>query len=344
MSISGVIKKLNSKTDLNKEDLLVIVHDFTEKKVNDEDIKSLVIAWREKGETSLELKELVDILFSRQKQLDTYKDTIDLCGTGGDKLNTFNISTLSAIVASSCGAKVIKHSGRSTTSISGSVDILGKFGLNIDISNEVKERCFKQTSLMFIGSKILRDIFGSVKEICKNIDMPGFVNLLGPLTNPYKTSYHLLGVSKTEWGNLLAAALKLQDSKKEALIVCSKISENLCMDELSFCGRNYVWRLTRGEIKKEIIEVEDLGHKLINPEELVICNIDEGKTVFESVLKGNLANQDSRADVVALNVGAALYLANKVKSIASGYEFALRQIHSGKAWEHFQGFMNCNKE
>lgn len=340
--MSQIIKKLELKNELNKEDLFNIVQDFKEKKLNDEDIKNLVVLWRKKKETPDELKELAELINKLQNQKEIHKDAVDICGTGGDKSNTFNVSTLAAIVATSCKVKIIKHSGRSTTSISGSVDILNEFGFDIDTPDEIKENCFKQTGLMIVSSKVLREIFSDVKKICKKINSPGFVNLLGPLTNPYKTSYHLLGVSSIEWGKLLAETLVLLD-KKEALIVCSKIADGNFLDEFSFCGENYIWHITDGKIKEDKINLQDLGHKLVNPGDLVVGNINDSKRVFEDILRGRL-NKGPKSEIVALNAGAALYLAKKVKSVSEGYDFALRNIHSGKAWEHLQIFLNCNKK
>ena len=342
MDINQILEKLQSKKDLSREDLSSIVQDFKEKKLNDEGIKNLVISWKEKKETPDELKELAGLINNLQNQKEIHKDAIDMCGTGGDKSNTFNISTLAAIVASSCGLKVIKHSGRSTTSISGSVDILSEFGFNIDTPDEIKENCFKQAGLMVVSSKVLREIFGDVKKVCKKINSPGFVNLLGPLTNPYKTSYHLLGVSNIEWGKLLANTLLLQ-GQKEALVVCSKIKNEIYLDELSFCGENYIWHLAEGEINEEVITPSDLGHKLVNLNDLTINNITDSKSVFETILRRGLSNCP-KTEIVALNAGAALYLTKKVKSIKEGYDMALRNIYLGMGWEHLQIFLNCNKK
>ena len=285
--------------------------------------------------------ELADLLNKNQGQITTFSDAIDMCGTGGDKSNTFNISTLASIVVSSYGAKVIKHSGRSTTSITGSVDILNEFGTDLDTSEDIKEICFKKFGLMFVSSQLLRETFGKAKQICKKLNTPGFVNLIGPLTNPYKTNFHLLGVSSIEWGKLIVNTLQLL-GKNEALVVCSN-ANNICLDELSFCGKNYIWRLSNEKITEETFNPSDLGKKIINLNNLIVKDINESKLVFENLLKGALKN-DPKEDIVALNAGAALYLTKKVKSIRDGYDFALRHIQSGKAWEHFQDFMNCNKK
>ncbi|MBI3590942.1 MAG: anthranilate phosphoribosyltransferase [Candidatus Melainabacteria bacterium] len=343
MSINNVISKLRSKVDLNEEDLSIIFHNFEEKNINSEDIKNLVLSWREKGESAFEICHLVELINKKQGQSTVYKNTIDMCGTGGDKLNTFNISTLAAIVTSSCGSSVIKHSGRSTTSTTGSVDILSQFKFDIDTKNEIKEHCFKKTNLMFTSSKILRELFADVKKICQEANIPGFVNLLGPLTNPYKTSHHILGVSNLKWGTLMASSLKSLGSS-DSLVLCCRISENIFMDELSFCGDNYLWKLVNGVIKEEVITPSDFNMKIEDVSTLVIKDKAEGKTIFEDILKGNLSNKTtSKATVIALNTGAALYLTKKVKSIFEGYNIALQHIKSGRSWEHFQNFLNCMK-
>ena len=331
---------------MNEEDLSIIFHEFYEKKVKDEDIKNLVILWREKGETPHELKRLAHILNIKQGQKDIFSDTVDVCGTGGDKSNTFNVSTLAAIIASSCGAKVIKHSGRSTTSISGSVNILSQFEINTDGTGELKENCFRKTNLMFVSSNLLRETFGEVKKICKEINLPGFVNLLGPLTNPYKTTYHILGVSNLEWGKLLSSTLKLLNKNKEVLVVCSEVKKNksIILDELSFCGSNYLWHLVNREIYEESFVPSDFGIKTVGLNELVINDIKESKDVFEKILRGELTQNDPKVGIVALNAGAVLYLTKMVKTLADGYDFALQHIQSGKSWEHLQNFINCNKK
>lgn len=310
--------------------------------MNDKEIKDFVLLWREKKETSSEITYLAKLLNEKQEQVGVYKDSIDMCGTGGDKSNTFNISTLSAIVASSMDLPVIKHSGRSTTSILGSVDILSSFGLNIDVDHRVKENCFKENNLMFVSSKELREVFGSVKKNCKELGIPAFVNLLGPLTNPYEASYHLLGVCSLEWGKLLAESL-LSLKNKHSIVVCCKVGENVFLDELSFCGVNHIWEIKNSEIVEKKLNPEDLGGKIISLEELAIKNTSNAKSIFEDILKGNLDKTDSKSSVVALNAGAALYLKNRVKSMQEGYNQALLHIQSGKSWEHFQNFLNCNR-
>lgn len=346
MSFANILRKLESNLDLNKDDLSIIIRNFEKKSLTEEEIKNLVTAWRNKGESSSELLELANQINNKQNQIELDKEAVDVCGTGGDKTNTFNISTLSAIVASSCGVKVIKHSGRSTTSVSGSVDILSQFGYEIDVSNNIKENCFKQTGLLFVSSKTLREIFGSVKPICTKLNIPGFINLLGPLTNPYITHYHLLGVSNLSWGDLIASILKNQN--KEALVVCCEIDKNIYMDEFSFCGENYIWKISNDEIKKEILNSKDFQKEIVNIKELSIKNISESKSIFEDILKGKLYNEktkenEPKSDVVALNSGAILYLTKKVKSIQDGYNLSLKHIQSGKAWEHFQEFITSIK-
>ncbi len=310
--------------------------------MNDEEIKNFVLLWREKKETASEISCIAQLLNEKQKQIDIYKYSIDMCGTGGDKSNTFNISTLSAIVVSSMGVPVIKHSGRSTTSISGSVDILSGFGLKVDIDNKVKENCFKKNNLMFVSSKVLREVFGNVKKNCKELNIPAFVNLLGPLTNPYGTSYRLLGVCSIEWGKLLAESISSLKNK-HAIVVCCKVSESVFLDELSFCGVNYIWEIKNNEVSEKKLNPEDLGCKIIALQELAIKTTFDAKEIFENILKGKFNKNDPKSSVVALNAGAALYLKNIVKSVQEGYKQALLHIQSGKSWEHFQNFLNCNK-
>lgn len=336
---------MKSNRELDEEDIHQIFNSFEKKETNNNEIKEFVVLWNKKGETPQELFLLASFINKKQNQHVLAADAIDMCGTGGDKLNTFNVSTISAAVASSCGLKVIKHSGRSTTSIQGSVDVLDSFGINMDFPIRQLENCFENNRLMFVGSKCLREVFGSVKIICKELQIPGFVNLLGPLTNPYKTNYHLLGVSSLKWGGLIAETLKLLGTKR-SFVVCSNVGGNKYMDELSFCGENYIWEISDNRITEEKFSPGDMGMSCVDVAELTVENSNENKILFEEILKGKINGKKlkySRMDIVALNVGAALFLNTKVKNIKDGYKHALLHIQSGKAWEHFWNFINCIK-
>ena len=339
--INTIVEKLKLKNDLDNNDLENIYKAFKNKSVNESEIKDLITSWREKGEAPFELSTLSNLINSEQKQSTKYTDTIDICGTGGDKLNTFNISTLTAIISSSIGIKVIKHSGRSTTSISGSTDVLNEFGIDLDLNEKIKESCFEKTNLMFVSSKHLREVFGNVKPICRELGIAGFVNLLGPLTNPYKTSFHLLGISNSKWGILFSKILN-----KNALITCCEISENKILDELSLCGRNHLWKIkSENEIIEEQITPEEFGSTKTSIEHLKVSDKAENKLIFESVLKGKFESIKEKECIkaTALNVGAALHLVNKTPSIKLGFEIALKHIQSGIGWEHFQNFINSSK-
>ena len=344
--INNILEKLKQKNDLNNNDLENIYKVFKAKSINEDEIKELLLSWREKGETSSEIAFLADLINLEQKQSSKYIDAIDICGTGGDRLNTFNISTLTAITVSSLGIKVIKHSGRSSTSISGSVDILNEFGIDLDMDEKRKENSFEKTNLMFVSSKDLREVFGKVKLVSKTLGVAGFVNLLGPLTNPYKTSHHLLGVSNIKWGDLLSLILKQNNNqKKQSIIACSKISENEILDELSFCGTNHIWEIKpENELVEREITPEEFGYIKTNIEHLKISNKTENKLIFEIVLKGKFSNikENECIRATALNTGGALYLVNKASSIKSGYDIALKHIQSGICWEHFQDFINSS--
>ena len=336
---------MKSNRELDEEDIHQIFNSFEKKETNNNEIKEFVISLNKKGETPQELFLLATFINKKQNQYILADDSIDMCGTGGDKLNTFNISTISAVIASSCGLKVIKHSGRSTTSIQGSVDVLDGFGISTDLSVRQLENCFKSNKLMFVSSKCLREVFSSVKIICKELRIPGFVNLLGPLTNPYKTSYHLLGVSSLKWGELMAETLKLLGTKR-SFVVCGNVGDDKYMDELSFCGENYIWEISGNIIKEEKVSPSDMDMSRVDVAELTVQNSNENKILFEEILKGKINGKKlkySRMDIVALNVGAALFLNSRVKNIKDGYKHALLHIQSGKAWEHFWNFINCIK-
>ena len=346
MLLNQIIKKLKQKEELNNEDLNIIFQEFkTNKSLEEISIKEFISSWYEKGYTPNEIYALARLINSQEIETGYYPNAIDLCGTGGDKSNTFNISTLTAIVASSLNIPVIKHSGKSNTSITGSADILNEFNINIDNDKAIKEKCFKSNNLMFVSSTVFRNVFGIIKTISKQINIPSLVNLIGPLTNPYKTEFHLLGVSNPHWGELLAEVVKLQNEKekiykKTVLIICCEIEKNKYLDELSFCGENHLWLINN---KIEKLDDYETTQKA-GIDDLIVKNKAESKLVFERVLKGEAGTKDilEKIKTVSLNSGCALFLTKKADSLEAGYKKSIEHIQTGMAWEHFQDFISCN--
>ena len=337
--IVNILDKIKSGNELNNDELENLLDKLSFQEIKDEELNELVILWHKKGFTINEIFTLSGLININQKQSSKYRDSIDVCGTGGDKLNTFNISTLSAIVLSSMGINVIKHSGRSNTSISGSTDIINSFGIDIDLPTETKEIYFQKNNLMFTSSSSLRNIFGKVKILSKELKLPSIVNLLGPLTNPYITDFHLLGVSKLEWGELLAQVLLLNKFTKKILIVCSEIAETSFLDQLSFSGKNHIWEVVPQDgISKTTFIPQDFNEEKIELNKITIKNKEEGSKAFENVLKGD-ASSISQIKTVALNAGAGLYLMDKASSIKDGYNSTLKYIKSRHCWEHFKNFV-----
>ena len=342
--IINILDKIKSGIELNNNELENLFNELSSGSIKDEELKDIIIYWNKKGFTVTEIALLSNLTNINQGQSLKYPDSIDICGTGGDKSNTLNISTLSAIILSSMGVNVIKHSGRSNTSISGSTDLISSFGIDVDADLNTKESCFEKYKLLFTSSPLLRNIFGRVKTLSKELNTPSIVNLLGPLTNPYITDFHLLGVSRIEWGELLAQVLISSKSKKRILIVYSEITETSFLDELSFSGKNHIWEIIpQNKISKSTLTTEELGECKTELSEIVIKTKEESLRVFESVLKGDISSSKNLSQIkaVALNVGAGLYLMNKAPSITDGYNSALNHIKKGYCWEHFRNFVAC---
>ena len=342
--ITNILDKIKSEIELNNNELENLFNELSSGRIKDEELKDIIVYWGKKGFTVNEIALLSNLININQNQSLKYPDSVDICGTGGDKSNTLNISTLSAIILSSMGVNVIKHSGRSNTSISGSTDLISSFGIDVDADLNIKESCFENYKLLFTSSSLLRNIFGRVKILSKELNTPGIVNLLGPLTNPYITDFHLLGVSRIEWGEFLAQVLMSNKSKKRILIVCSEVTETFFLDELSFSGKNHIWEIIpQDKITKTTLTQKEFEECKIELSEIIIKTKEESLRVFENVLKGDICSSKNLSQIktVALNVGAGLYLRNKASSIVDGYNSALNHIKKGYCWEHFKNFVTC---
>ncbi|MCA9086771.1 MAG: anthranilate phosphoribosyltransferase, partial [Planctomycetaceae bacterium] len=184
------------------------------------EVAAFLTAMSCKGPAAIELVGAAQAMRDRAAPIATRRrPLLDTCGTGGDKLHTFNISTATAIVAAACGVNVAKHGNRSVSSSSGSADVLEALGVNIQLSPEQSARCLDETGITFCFAPLVHGAMKHAAPIRKALGFPTIFNLLGPLTNPAGAEYQLVGTSSDERARLLASALSVLGCRR-AMVVC----------------------------------------------------------------------------------------------------------------------------
>ncbi|MGN7468952.1 anthranilate phosphoribosyltransferase [Brevibacillus sp. SAFN-007a] len=246
---------------------------------------------------------------------------VDTCGTGGDGSNTFNISTASAIVAASDGVRIAKHGNRAVSSKSGSADVLEALGVPVNLSPESAADCLRATNLCFLFAPLYHQAMKHAAGPRKELAVRTVFNLLGPLTNPANASRQLMGVYDAKLLSTVAAVLR-ELHVERALVVAG--SDGL--DELTVTGPSQIAELRDGQIHTYEIHPEQFGLRRHDKEALRGGDASENATIIREVFAGK---RGAARDIVLLNAGAILYLADRVRSMEAGVIRAAELIDDG---------------
>ena len=324
--IKELIKQLLNKKDLDALQMQQIMREILSGAVDTADIIAFLTSLNDKGETVVELTAAVNVMLEYVEPIIVDRPNIlDTCGTGGDKLGTFNISTLTALVASGAGVTVAKHGNRSVSSICGSADILEALGVKIDMDTLKIKRCLEKIGIAFLFAPNLHLAMRQVMPARKQIAQKTIFNILGPLINPARATNQLIGVYSKIWVRPLAEVLHNLGSK-HILVVHGADG----LDEVTTTDKTFVTEVKDGQLKDYEIVPEDFGFKRANLNDLLGGSVDENVGIALEILSGKPGR---RRDVVLFNAGCAIYAADKAVSIAEGIKLAQISIDSKAALE-----------
>lgn len=293
-------------------------------------IASMLTVLRFRGETVDEITGFARAMraHSLRIQVDDLP-VVDTCGTGGDNLKTFNISTATALVLSSVGVPIAKHGNRAVSSKSGSADALERLHIPIQYSPEEASRSLQQVNLCFMFAPIYHESMKHAVVPRREIGFRTIFNMLGPLTNPARAKHQLIGVYDFEFAKKMAEALSRLGTKK-ALVVSGENG----LDEFSISTKTNVIEVTEDGKKIYSVAPEDVGLTRGTIEHIQVENAEESAALIKKIIK-NEANEAAKG-IVCLNGGAALYAANRVSSIKEGVAEIKHALESGIAYRHFQ--------
>jgi len=290
---------------------------------SDIDISALLIALRVKGEAVDEIAGAAQAMRNRATRIPCQtRGLLDTCGTGGDQLHTFNISTATAIVAASAGVPVAKHGNRSVSSSSGSADVLEALDLNLQLTPEQVGQCIDEIGIGFCFAPLLHSAMKHVVPVRKALATRTIFNLLGPLTNPAGAEFQLLGANRTEFARKLATALAELGCNR-ALVVCG----NDELDEVSLWGDTAVFDVRSGSVQESRWNAADFGLPECSVEELQVTSSDESADVIQSVFDGTAG---AARNIVLANTAAALVAAGRADDPSTAVVLAAEAIDTGR--------------
>jgi anthranilate phosphoribosyltransferase len=295
----------------------------------DAQIGGLLVALRAKGETVEELVGFAQILRERGIQLKIDdEDAIDMCGTGGDGLGTFNISTVSSFVVAGAGVTVAKHGNRSVTSKSGSADVLTALGVNVQCDAQIVQDCINRIGIGFLFAPLFHPAMKHVAKPRMEIGVRSIFNMLGPLINPAGVRRQLIGVYHPIAMQLLAGALRELGVVK-ACIVHSDDG----LDEVTLSGRTGILELNGFALFAYKVQPTDFGLPTHTLDSIQGGDNEANAAIALSVLRGDAG---PARDVVVANAAMGLYVAGKAATLPEGKDMAIESIDSGRAMEKLQ--------
>ena len=334
--IKEAINTLVNGKDLTDEVMTQVMEEIMTGEATDAQKASFLTALSIKGETIDEITAAAKVMSSKCTPFNNEGDALEIVGTGGDKANSFNISTLSAIVAAAAGVHVAKHGNRAASSKCGTADCLEALGVKIDIEPGHSEKLLKEDGICFLFAQKYHPAMRFVGAVRKEMGIRTMFNVLGPLSNPARANMQLMGVYDEKLVEPLAHVLKNLGLKK--LMVVYGMD---CLDEISMSARTSVCEIKDGKFRSYEIEPEQFGFKKCDKEELVGGTPEENAKITLSILNGE---KGPRREAVLMNAGAAFYVAGKADTLEDAVKLAAEIIDSGKAKARLDEFIKLSNQ
>ncbi len=333
--IKEAIAKAVDKEDLTEAEMMEVMNEVMGGRATPAQIAALITALRMKGETVEEVTGAARIMRQKATRIDARSTVIvDPVGTGGDRMNSFNISTTTAFVVAAAGITVAKHGNRAVSSGCGSADVLEALGVNISAEPEIVEECIQQIGIGFLFAPRLHGAMKYAIEPRREIGIRTIFNMLGPLTNPAGATAQLIGVYDPQLTEMFAGVLKNLGTKR-AFVVHGFDG----LDEVTVTGQTRVSELKDGLITTYNIDAIDIFGETYPGEELVGGDPSVNAQITKDVLTGK---DGARRKIVLLNAALALMAGEKSKDIQEGIAMAEECIDSGAAIKKLQALIELS--
>ncbi len=336
MNIQQAIKSVIAKQNLNEDQMHDVMNSIMTGQTTDAQIGAFLIGLSMKGETIEEITASAKVMraLATPVEIDNSDYLVDTCGTGGDGLGLFNISTASAFVVAAAGGKVAKHGNRSISSKSGSADVLESAGVNLDLSPRIIGQCVEEIGVGFMFApahhSAMKHAIGPRKELAVRT----IFNVLGPLTNPAKAPNQVIGVYDKSLIEPIANVLKELGSR-HVMVVHSADG----LDELSIADKTYVAELKEGVVTTYTIHPEELGFVLGDLNDI---KADDAKNSLNIINNAFSGKEGAARDIISLNAGAAIYVCGLTNSLISGIERSRLALSDGSAQQKLDDYIKIS--
>ena len=335
--INDLTQQLAHGNNLTIDQMTNVMNEILNGTQNDQDVAKFLKNLTQKGESDDELLAMLNKMeeYSLHISPNCNGKIIDVCGTGGDKLKTFNISTAASFVIAGAGGNVAKHGNRSISGVSGSADIFEYFGLDLNSEPNKVNETIEKFGIGFMFAQKFHPAMKNVANARKVVGSRTAFNLLGPLTNPAMVKNQLIGVFSEDYQERIVKILK----RKNAETVMTVRSAD-GMDELSTTSKNQICMLKNNTITKMTLDPQEVGLQKGNISDIQISSKEDAIESFVNVLDDS-ANK-TKIEITALNAAGGLIVSNIADSFTDAVELSLDTIHSGKAFDKLETFVkNC---
>lgn len=301
-------------------------------------IGAFLTSLRMKGETVEEVTALAVVMRENAVRINPHVNgrTVDTCGTGGDHLKTFNVSTAAALVASGASVPIAKHGNRSVTSKCGSADVLEAVGVNLNAPPSVVQKAIEQVGIGFMFAPAFHPAMKNAIVPRREIGVRTVFNILGPLTNPANANAQVLGVYDPNLVEPMAKVLQKLGTE-EAVVVHGMDG----LDEISTIGKTKLAWLKDGQTTTKEISPQDLNLRQARPNEISGFDVEQSARLLVNILKGTEDMHSTRLQMVLANAAAAIVVGGKADDLASGVEVSRESIASGKPYDKLRRLIEC---
>ena len=333
ITVAEAIQRTVEHREVFHDEMLHIMRQIMRGELSQAQIAGFIMGLRVKKETIGEIAAAAQVMRELATPVEVKDDRhlVDTCGTGGDAAHTFNVSTCAAFVAAAAGARVAKHMGRSVSSSSGSAEVLEALGANIAVTPEQTGQAIDKLGIGFMFAPAHHAAMKHAAPVRKDLGVRTIFNILGPLTNPAGAKNQVLGVFHSDLVGIQVRVLQRLGSK-HVMVVYGLDG----LDEISVSGDTLVGELKNGEITEYMLNPGQFGLELYDRRAITVATVDESKAMIVAVLEGQ---PGPAHNIVALNAGAAIYVAGRAESHKAGVERASQVIKSGGAKQKLEEFI-----
>ncbi len=335
--IKEAIGTLAKGQALTRNEAALVMEEIMEGQASPAQLGAFLTALSIKGETSDEIAGLAAVMREKAIQVKVEGPLLDIVGTGGDGLNTFNVSTAASFVAAGAGLKVAKHGNRAATSLCGSADVLENLGVKISLTAEQVQQCIQEVGIGFMFAPAFHPAMKYAAGPRREIGIRSVFNILGPLTNPAHAQYQVIGVPNAALAEKIVPAL-VQLGARHALVVNGANG----MDEITVTDNSFIWEIKSGQpVARYVISPADFDMTRADANALKGGSPEENAAALTEILKGE---KGPLRDTVVLNAAAALLAGDRVENLKQGAVLAKNIIDSGRALDKLKNLVQFTRK